>query len=130
MQAQQDLKKIIADNLNFLLDLYGISRRDLCDAVDIKYTTLCDWLNGRTYPRLEALESVADYLAVDLQDFFIEMRRNEELVSRLEAYVRRMSMERTYEDSYPAGFFELFGCLAESDLEAPEDLVAEETDWN
>lgn len=37
-------------------------------------------------------------------------------------------MKKDYSDTYPEGFFELFGCLKDTDFETPEDLPAEEVE--
>lgn len=48
------------------------SRKDVCSDLDFKYTTFSDWVNGNTYPRLDALENLADYFGVDISEFMID----------------------------------------------------------
>lgn len=128
MQAKRDIRNIIADNLVWLMKQYRVSRKQLCDSLDIKYTTLCDWLNARTYPRIDTLERLAGYFSIDISWFFVEIVKDESLVSRITEYSRRLLMKDNYEDTYPEGFFELFGSLKDSGLEEPEDLPAEDAE--
>lgn len=66
------LKSTIAFNLNYLMQQNGKSRKQICDDLDIKYTTFTDWVNGKTYPRLESLEILGFYFNVGITEFFVE----------------------------------------------------------
>lgn len=50
----------------------GKSRTDICKALNIKYTTLTDWLNAKTYPRIDALQLLANYFKVSKADLVEE----------------------------------------------------------
>lgn len=126
MQTETNLKQIIAANINYLMSLFCISRKQLCEKLDIKYTTLCDWLGAKSYPRIDTLESLASFFSINVQDFFVEIESNENLVTRISEYARRFTMQNDYRDTYPEGFFDLFGILSDSDMSEPEDLNAEE----
>lgn len=126
MQTETNLKKIIASNINYLMSLFCISRKQLCEKLNIKYTTLCDWLGAKSYPRIDTLESLASFFSINVQDFFVEIESNENLVTRISEYARRFIMKNDYRDTYPEGFFDLFGILSDSDLTEPEDFNAEE----
>lgn len=126
MQTETNLKQIIAANINYLMSLFCISRKQLCEKLDIKYTTLCDWLGAKSYPRIDTLESLASFFSINVQDFFVEIESNENLVARISEYARRFIMKNDYRDTYPEGFFDLFGILSVSDMSEPEDLNAEE----
>ena len=121
MQPQIDLKPIIASNLAFLMKEHGISRKELCTALDLKYTTLCDWLNARSYPRIEALLIVSDYFNIEIQYFFTDITVNSALCKRIAEYVRRLGNMKTYENEYPAGFFDSGYSSPDIDFDIPED---------
>lgn len=57
-------KKVMAENIWRYMILNGKTRNDLCKDLDIKYTTLTDWLKGNTYPRIDAIEKMANYFGV------------------------------------------------------------------
>ena len=67
MNANEN-KKIMARNIQRFMDQRGITRQQLCDALDIKYTTLRDWLKGITYPRIGKVEAMAQYFGCEKSD--------------------------------------------------------------
>lgn len=67
MKAEEN-KRIMAKNIQRYMDQRGISRQQLCDALDIKYTTLRDWLKGITYPRIGKVEAMANYFGCEKSD--------------------------------------------------------------
>ena len=67
MNANEN-KQIMARNIQRFMDQRGISRQQLCDALDIKYTTLRDWLKGLTYPRIGKVEAMANYFGCEKSD--------------------------------------------------------------
>ena len=67
MRAEEN-RQIMARNIQRYMDQRGISRQQLCDALDIKYTTLRDWLKGITYPRIGKVEAMANYFGCEKSD--------------------------------------------------------------
>jgi transcriptional regulator with XRE-family HTH domain len=65
-------KQIMAKNIKRYMDQRGITRYQLCDALDIKYTTLRDWLKGLTYPRIGKVEAMANYFGCEKSDLIEE----------------------------------------------------------
>lgn len=61
-------KKVMAENIRRHMILNGKTRNDLCEDLGIKYTTLTDWLKGNTYPRIDAIEKMANYFGVSKAD--------------------------------------------------------------
>lgn len=57
-------KKIMAENIKKLMNSRGIDRRKLSEDLNISYTTVSDWVNGKTYPRIDKIEIMADYFNV------------------------------------------------------------------
>lgn len=73
MKADEN-KQIMAKNIQYYMDRRGISRQQLCDALDIKYTTLRDWLKGITYPRIGKVEAMANYFGCEKSDLIEEKK--------------------------------------------------------
>lgn len=89
--ANMDTRSIIAANLRRLLENGNKSRKDVCSDLDIKYTTFCDWINAKAYPRIESLERVASYFGVQVGDFFIDIESaDNSRGERLMAYAMRL----------------------------------------
>ena len=90
--VQKNPKEIIAANLSLLLQIYHKSRKEVCADLDISYTTFCDWLHGKTYPRIDALEQLGYYFRVETRDFLVEIEKNERMVERLTAYAKAIGV--------------------------------------
>jgi transcriptional regulator with XRE-family HTH domain len=73
MNAEEN-KQIMAQNIQRYMDQRGISRQQLCDALDIKYTTLRDWLKAITYPRIGKVEAMANYFGCEKSDLIEEKK--------------------------------------------------------
>lgn len=98
---QKSPKELIAANLYLLLQIYQKSRKAVCTDLDISYTTFCDWLHGRTYPRIDALEELSYYFRIETRDFLIDIEKNERLVERLEAYAKSIGVRHGEKDTLP-----------------------------
>ena len=58
-------KEIFANNLSFYMEQKGVDRNTLCADLDLKYTTVRDWLKGITYPRIGKIELLANYFNIN-----------------------------------------------------------------
>ena len=87
-------KELIAANLCLLMQIYHKSRKTVCTDLDISYTTFCDWLHGRTYPRIEALEQLSYYFRIETRDFLVDIEKNEQFVERLKTYAKVWGVQR------------------------------------
>lgn len=92
LAEQMPLKEIIANNIIFLMNFYQKTRRDVCADLDIKYTTLADWVNAKTYPRLEALINLGKYFGVEVCDFMTDIECNEDLINKLHEHAKNGSV--------------------------------------
>ncbi|MEI4343910.1 helix-turn-helix transcriptional regulator [Streptococcus suis] len=57
-------KQIMAGNIKRLLDQKGLNPRQMAMALDFKYTTVLDWVNAKTYPRIDKIETMANFFGV------------------------------------------------------------------
>ena len=65
-------KEIMAKNIKRLMDIKGVDRNQICNSLGIKYTTFADWLNAKTYPRIDKIELMANYFGVTKADLVEE----------------------------------------------------------
>lgn len=63
-----DNKQIMADNIRYHLRLNHISQTELCGALGLKMPTFSDWVNAKTYPRIDKIELMANYFGVSKSD--------------------------------------------------------------
>ena len=92
--VQKGPKEIIAANLKLLLQIYGKSRKSVCTDLDISYTTFCDWIHAKTYPRIDALELLGYYFRIETRDFLVDIEKNDRMVERLSAYAKTLGVRQ------------------------------------
>lgn len=61
-------KEIMARNISKYMDKFGIDRNKLSADLGISYTTITDWIKGKTYPRIDKIELLANYFGVSKSD--------------------------------------------------------------
>ena len=54
-------KQIMANNIKWYLERSGKSQKDFCRDLGFRETTVSDWLNAKTYPRIDKIEKMANY---------------------------------------------------------------------
>ncbi len=97
IDQKQNIKTIFSGNLRVLMQEKGISRKKVCSDLGVKYTTFCDWVNGRTLPREDQLGELGEYFGLSAGNLFIEINGNDAPArqERLKEYVnatRRLAM--------------------------------------
>lgn len=65
-------RKTMSDNIRRYLDMKGATRLQICDDLNIKYTTFADWINAKTYPRMGKIELMANYFGCEKSDLIEE----------------------------------------------------------
>ena len=58
-------KMILAKNIRHYMEQNNKTRNEMCDALGVKYTTFADWINGKTYPRIDRIQQIATYFDVE-----------------------------------------------------------------
>lgn len=57
-------KQVFANNLNNLMNQKDIDRNELCKALNLKYSTVSEWISAKKYPRIDKIELLANYFGV------------------------------------------------------------------
>ncbi|EUJ36662.1 LexA family protein [Brochothrix thermosphacta] len=65
-------KDIMAKNIVTNMEKHGITRRKLSSDLNISYTTVTDWINAKTYPRIDKIELMANYFNINKSDLVEE----------------------------------------------------------
>ncbi|WP_367121993.1 XRE family transcriptional regulator [Staphylococcus capitis subsp. urealyticus] len=68
-------KQLMAKNISRLMKENNIDRKKLSNDLKVKYTTLSDWINAKTYPRIDKIELLADYFNVTKADLVEDKER-------------------------------------------------------
>jgi transcriptional regulator with XRE-family HTH domain len=61
-------KKVMGMNIQRNIDRMGITRKDFAKAISVPYSSLTDWINGKSYPRIDKIEMMARYFGVQKSD--------------------------------------------------------------
>ena len=69
-------KEIMARNLAYYVERSGKSQKDLASALGIATSTFNDWMKGKTYPRIDKIEMLANIFGI-LKSDLIEERTEE-----------------------------------------------------
>jgi len=64
MSGSLDNKEIMSNNLRFYISLSGKKRKKIASDLGVSYSTLTDWINGNTYPRIDKIEMLANYFGI------------------------------------------------------------------
>ena len=67
-------KEIMAKNIRHYMDLNGVKPKDVCDTLKFPMPTFSDWINAKTYPRIDKIEMMANYFGVSKADLVEEHR--------------------------------------------------------
>ena len=92
------IRTVFSANINLLMKERGLTRKKACKDLGIKYTTFCDWINGRTLPREDQLVKLGEYFDLEPGDLLVEMNSDNLQAERerLNGYTistRRLPME-------------------------------------
>ena len=71
-------KTIFAENLNRKMQENGKTRKDICDALDLSYYTVTDWVKGKKMPRMDKVEKLARYFGCLISDLIEEKVEDEQ----------------------------------------------------
>jgi len=61
-----EAREIFVRNLRYFMEARGISQADICRELDKSSATVSDWCSGKKYPRIDAMQQLADLLGVRL----------------------------------------------------------------
>lgn len=79
-------REIFVKNLRYLMEAKGISQADICRELNVSSATASDWCTGKKYPRIDAMQRLADLLCVRYSTLTTENGLNDyEDALRLEA---------------------------------------------
>ena len=65
-------KEVMAQNIRNLMNQNDVKPKDVCDTLKIQMPTFSDWINAKTYPRIDKIELLANYFGVNKSDLVEE----------------------------------------------------------
>lgn len=61
-------KEVMSKNIKKYMKIKNVDRRRMSKDLKVSYTTLSDWINAKTYPRIDKIELMANYFGVSKSD--------------------------------------------------------------
>ena len=74
-------QEIFARNLKRYLELSGKTQKEVAAAIYVSTGSFCDWMNCRTYPRMDKLQALADYFGIKKSDLVEDKNIEQNAVS-------------------------------------------------
>lgn len=65
-------KEVFSTNLRYYIARKGIAKQDLARAAGVSNSSITDWVQGRSYPRMDRIQKLADYLGCEKLDLIEE----------------------------------------------------------
>lgn len=70
-------REIMGKNILHFMEVNGVNATDVCKACGFKQNTFSDWVNGKTFPRIDKIEKMANYFGIS-KALLIEERKPSE----------------------------------------------------
>lgn len=100
-------KEVFSRNLSRCIKRSDKPQRELAKAIGVHPATICDWLSGRTYPRMDKLQLIADFFGVSKSELVEDEYVAKETVSEKEQKLLDLFHEVPEEDrDYLLGLIE------------------------
>lgn len=58
-------KQIMATNIKRYLDKLDLNTKEFSAKLGFKYTTVLDWVNAKTYPRIDKIDKMANFFGIE-----------------------------------------------------------------
>lgn len=80
-------KETMSKNIKKHMRKRGVERNKLADDLNVSYSTISDWINAKTYPRIDKIELMANYFGISKADLVEEVVESDERVKILAAHI-------------------------------------------
>lgn len=70
-------KQVMAKNIKKFMTQNNVSQTDICNALKFKPSTFSDWVNAKTYPRIDKIEMLANYFGIEKSDLVEDKSNND-----------------------------------------------------
>lgn len=58
-------KQVMAKNILHYMNVKNVTATDVCKACGFKQNTFSDWVNAKTYPRIDKIEAMAQFFGIN-----------------------------------------------------------------
>lgn len=108
-------REIFVKNLRYLMEARGITQADICRELNVSSATASDWCTGKKYPRIDAMQHLADLLGVMFSTLTTE--------NGIQDYEDQNRLEALHQNPKLRLLFDIQKNLDDSDLNAVLGVV-------
>ena len=109
-------REIFVRNLRYLMEAKGITQADICRELGVSSATASDWCNGKKYPRVDAMQRLADLLGVLYSTLTTE--------NGLDDYADQERLEALHQDPRLGLLFDRTRKMSSADVDAMLAIAA------
>ena len=91
-------KDILSKNLKKYIAKSGKDRTQIAEDLELSYSTLTDWVNGKKYPRINNIEKLAFYFNVSKSDLIEDFEEIKKDTDRLATIIVKLRMNKELVD--------------------------------
>ena len=77
-------KYIMAKNIKYYMEQNRVTAKDICSTLKIPMPTFSDWVNAKTYPRIDKIEMLANYFGILKSDLVEDKNELPESATRID----------------------------------------------
>ena len=103
------MREIFVKNLRYLMEKKGITQADICRDLNVSSATVSDWFTGKKYPRVDAMQRLADLLGIRFSTLTTE--------GGIESYEDEARLEALHQDPRLGLLFDRTRKMSHADVE-------------
>jgi len=93
MKSSLGNKEVMASNIRRHIDKLGLNVKDFSREIGVSYSTVRDWTNAVTYPRIDKIEMMANYFGVNKSDL-VEIKAEASTLDKITTAASKLEEER------------------------------------
>lgn len=93
MKSSLGNKEVMASNIRRHIDKLGLNVKDFSREIGVSYSTVRDWANAVTYPRIDKIEMMANYFGVNKSDL-VEIKAETSTLEKITSAASKLEEER------------------------------------
>lgn len=89
MMSNLGSKEIMAKNIKRYMQENNVTQTEICKTLNIPAPTFSDWVNAKSYPRIDKIELMANYFGIKKSDL-VEQRTSSPSKHKIETLARNL----------------------------------------
>lgn len=115
-------KEIMANNIKYFMSKKNIRPTDICGTLKIPMPTFSDWINAKTYPRIDKIELMANYFGISKADL-VEERSTDSNIPKIMEYYEKLNDIGKHEATKRVAELTYFPQYTQSSVNAAHSII-------